>query len=235
MASKSVYSKSRTLQQPDISTFKHLDLDTVQVMDGLELLERIPSGSISLAFFDPQYRTVLDKLAYGNEGNRQSKRVALPQMPAETIAAFQHQIARVLMPMGHMMLWLDKYMIVERTWTGEGFQPVDLITWAKGKIGMGYRTRRCSEHLLVLQKPPVRAKGVWQVHDIPDVWTERTDKTHVHAKPTGLMERLIRAVTNEGDVVLDPAAGGYNVMRAAHKAGRRFLGCDLQEHNPAIG
>jgi site-specific DNA-methyltransferase (adenine-specific) len=28
------------------------------------------------------------------------------------------------------------------------------------KMGMGYRTRRESEYLLVLQKPPLKAKGI---------------------------------------------------------------------------
>ena len=34
---------------------------------------------------------------------------------------------------------------------------------------MGYRTRRKSEYCLVLQKVPLRAKGVWRSHNIPDV------------------------------------------------------------------
>ena len=42
-----------------------------------------------------------------------------------------------------------------------------------------------------------------------------------------LQARLIEAVTDLGDVVLDPAAGSYSVMTAAHQVGRRFLGCDI--------
>ena len=37
---------------------------------------------------------------------------------------------------------------------------------------MGYRTRRVGEYLLIMQKPPTLAKGVWQGDDIPDVVTE---------------------------------------------------------------
>ena len=36
--------------------------------DGLTLLASLPEQSIKTAFFDPQYRGVLDKLSYGNEG-----------------------------------------------------------------------------------------------------------------------------------------------------------------------
>src|SRR5678816_2771050 len=101
----------------------------------------------------------------------------------------------------------------------------------KSRIGMGYRSRRCSEFLVIYQMPPIRAKGVWQIHDILDVWPEKMDKSHPHAKPIGLMERLIRATTNEGDIVVDPAAGGYNVLRAAQNTGRRFIGCDIRLSN----
>ena len=36
--------------------------------DGLNLLTSLQEQSIKTAFFDPQYRGVLDKLSYGNEG-----------------------------------------------------------------------------------------------------------------------------------------------------------------------
>lgn len=201
-------------------------------MNGLDLLSSLPEKSIPLVIFDPQYRSVLDKLAYGNEGSRQQERALLPQMDFATIAAFCDGIERVLMPMGHLMLWVDKYILVQGVDhyippEERSLKPVDMITWDKGRIGMGYRTRRCSEHLLIFQKPPIRAKGVWQIHNIRDVWKESADKTHVHGKPIGLLTRLIEAVTNSGDVVVDPAAGGYNTMRAAMSTGRRFLGCDL--------
>ena len=39
-------------------------------VDGLTLLHSILPNKIKTAFFDPQYRGVLDKLQYGNEGRR---------------------------------------------------------------------------------------------------------------------------------------------------------------------
>lgn len=48
--------------------------------DGLYLLKNIPDGSVSACFLDCQYRAIMDKMNYGNEGkSRQSKRIALPQ------------------------------------------------------------------------------------------------------------------------------------------------------------
>ena len=42
-----------------------------------------------------------------------------------------------------------------------------------------------------------------------------TSKHHAHAKPVGLQGDLLSAVTNEGDVVIDPVAGSFSVMDAA--------------------
>lgn len=114
-------------------------------------------------------------------------------MPFETIHIFFVEIERVLIPSGYLFfLWVDKFHLVEgvKTWFDAlpNLQPVDLITWDKGKIGMGYRTRRKSEYLIVVQKLPCKAKTTWLIHNIPDVWTEKTTKTHPHSKPIELQK-----------------------------------------------
>lgn len=58
-------------------------------LDGLKLLEKVNNNSIKIAFFDPQYRGILDKMNYGNEGkNRGKMRSLLPQMDEKTISNF---------------------------------------------------------------------------------------------------------------------------------------------------
>ena len=93
-----------------------------------------------------------------------------------------------------------------------------------------YRSRRKSEYLLVLQKKPVKAKGFWNIHNIPDVWKEGVDtKTHPHAKPVGLQQKLIEAVSGQGDIILDPAMGGGSVWAACKNTNRCFIGGDIIE------
>jgi len=48
--------------------------------DALDLLTSLPDACAALAFFDPQHRGVLDKLAFGNEGERQRLPCSLPAM-----------------------------------------------------------------------------------------------------------------------------------------------------------
>ena len=201
-------------------------------MNGTDLLERLPHNGIPVAFFDPQYRGVLDKLSYGNEGeSRGRKRSSLDQMSIGAIQEFILRISRVLIPSGHLFLWMDKFHLCSgfSDWFGETpMEIVDMITWYKGRMGMGYRSRRSCEYVVVLQKAPQRAKGVWKNHSIPDLWKEEVERRgHPHRKPVELQANLISAVSNEGDVIIDPAAGSFSVLEACIQVDRNFLGCDL--------
>lgn len=199
--------------------------------DGILLLNKISDETIKDVFFDPQYRGVLDKLKYGNEGkNRGKARCALEQMSEDKIKEFIIEINRVLLPSGHLFLWVDKFHLctgITEWFKDTSLSIVDLITWNKCRIGMGYRTRRQSEYLIILQKKPIRAKGIWTNHSIPDVWSEKVQKIHPHSKPIELQKILIESTTNENDFVCDPASGGFSVFEACKSINRNFIGCDI--------
>lgn len=228
-----VFSSQRSIQIPDIKLGKGLHLNKRLKMDGLKFLSKLPDSSFPIAFFDPQYRGVLDKLDYGNEGKQRGKaRSSLTQMSEKQISQFIQSIDRTLIPSGHLFLWMDKFHLCTgfQPWlVGTNLDVVDMITWNKGKIGMGYRTRRMCEYLVVLQKQPRRAKGVWRLHNIPDVYPEPVKRDgYIHKKPVELQAVLIEAVSNEGDIVIDPASGSFSVMEACKKKHRYFLGCDIK-------
>ena len=211
-----------------------LEPNTPLQMDGLEFLGKLPSEAIRVAFLDPQYRGLYDKLKYGNEGvTRGQRRSKLQQMDDRTIAQFIAEIDRVLIPQGHLFLWVDKFHLVEGTkpWISGStlLEVVDMITWSKRRMGLGYRSRNSADYCIILQKPPLRAKGVWKDNSIEDVYVERLPRPspHPHAKPVGLQKKLIAAVSDVGDYVIDPAAGSFSVLKAAREVDRMFLGCDL--------
>ena len=231
-AIRNVYSGRRIVEAPAVLLPSELKPDTRLKMDGLVFLSKLPANAIPVAFLDPQYRGVLDKMAYGNEGkNRGQRRSALQQMNEDRIGEFIKGIDRSLIPSGHLFLWVDKFHLCQgvRDWfEGTDLEIVDMLTWDKGTFGMGYRTRRRAEYCVVLQKHPRRAKGVWNIHTIPDVIRETASrKDHPHAKPVDLQGDLLAAVSHEGDFVIDPAAGSFSVMAAAMQRNRTFLGCDL--------
>jgi DNA modification methylase len=66
-----------------------------------------------------------------------------------------------------------------------------------------------------------------------DVWniginaTEIRDLAYPTAKPQKLLERIIKASTNEGDVVADFFMGSGTTQAVAQKLGRKWIGCDI--------
>lgn len=201
-------------------------------MSGFTMLRAMQDESATLAVFDPQYRAVLNKLEFGNEGERQKRRADLPQMSDHDITLFVEQIERVLKASGHLAFWIDKYSVGSghhlKYFRFAHLKIVDLITWNTMRFGMGRRARGSTEFLIIAQKFPQRAKGFWTDNSIRDCWTESSDRTeHPHAKPYQLTERIIRATTRRDDLVVDPCAGSYVTLEACRATGRNFMGCDL--------
>lgn len=203
-----------------------------QKMSGYELLCRLEDGTAALAFFDPQYRGIMEAMAYGNEGARQKARARLPQMSDRMIRLFIEEIARILRPNGYLLFWVDKYMIgtgahadiIEKI---DSMRIVDVICWDGLGFGMGKRTRGAAQYAVMVQKHPTRPR--WIDRRMRDVWTEPVDRSlHPHAKPYQLTERIIKAVTKRGDLIVDPCAGGYGVLEACLRTRREFIGCDLE-------
>lgn len=70
---------------------------------------------------------------------------------------------------------------------------------------------------------------------VGDVWTDVSQLRGATAerlgyptqKPEALLERIIAASSNEGDVVLDPFCGCGTTIAAAQKLGRQWLGIDV--------
>lgn len=73
-------------------------------------------------------------------------------------------------------------------------------------------------------------KNPSDVWEIPNVKANHVEKTmHPCQFPIGLVERLVLALTNKGDNVLDPYLGVGSSAVAALKNGRNAYGCDTVE------
>ena len=75
-----------------------------------------------------------------------------------------------------------------------------------------------------MQGQPV--DSIWD--DIEPVQPHSTERLgYATQKPEALLERIIRASSNPGDVVLDPFCGCGTAVVAAHRLGRRWAGIDV--------
>lgn len=74
-------------------------------------------------------------------------------------------------------------------------------------------------------KPGVLPRDWWV--DIPFVNRAGSERTgYPTQKPEALLERIIKASSNEGDIVLDAFAGSGTSIAVAEKLGRRWIGVD---------
>jgi len=106
--------------------------------------------------------------------------------------------------------------------------------WSQEKINEGM-----SSNLIVFSKngiPSVK-RYLEEVggHKLSDLWTEvkpmssqakeRTD--YPTQKPESLIDRIIKASSNEGDLVADFFCGSGTILAVAEKLGRKWIGSDL--------
>jgi site-specific DNA-methyltransferase (adenine-specific) len=64
--------------------------------------------------------------------------------------------------------------------------------------------------------------------DIPEINSQAQERLgYPTQKPLALLERIIAASSNEGDVVLDPFCGCGTAVHAAQKLGRQWIGIDV--------
>jgi adenine-specific DNA-methyltransferase len=75
-----------------------------------------------------------------------------------------------------------------------------------------------------------KGKNPGDVWDIPNVKAAHVEKLdHPCQFPTGLADRLVRALSPKGGVVFDPYSGTASTGVAAVFNGRRFLGAEINE------
>ena len=60
-------------------------------------------------------------------------------------------------------------------------------------------------------------------------------ENHPTQKPIALLERIIKASTNVGDLVLDPFSGTFTTSYVGKKLGRKSIGIEIEEEYVKIG
>lgn len=78
------------------------------------------------------------------------------------------------------------------------------------------------------EMPGVPLQDVWT--DIPPLGAQARERLgYPTQKPLALLERVISASSNPGDIVLDPFCGCGTTIEAAQRLGRRWIGIDITQ------
>lgn len=114
----------------------------------------------------------------------------------------------------------------QRSW-GLSFDQLEAL-YAQGRILLkADGTPRLDGRKVYLDEMPGKVLGsVW--NDIDRVGNTSLERLgYPTQKPVALLERIIAASSNPGDVVLDPFCGCGTTVHAAQKLGRRWIGIDV--------
>lgn len=116
----------------------------------------------------------------------------------------------------------DDYERLDALAKCEALDDAGLIHWPKKAKGIP----RYKKYLSTL-------KGVYAsdlITGVPPVSSQSKERTgYPTQKPLALYERMIRASSNEGDVVVDPFAGCATTLVAAERLNRQWVGIDIWE------
>ena len=115
---------------------------------------------------------------------------------------------------------LANYPLIERL---EKLDAIGLIHWPKKAGGMP-RGKRYLE-----DAPGIPLQDVWtDIKPIHNMSSERVG--YPTQKPISLLERIIGASSNEGDVILDPFCGCGTTIEAAENLKRKWIGIDVTHY-----
>jgi site-specific DNA-methyltransferase (adenine-specific) len=220
--------------------------------DCLEILPAIPEESIDVIFADPPYflsnngiTCHAGKMVSVNKGEWDKSRG--PELNHEFNRAWLAACQRVLKPNGTIWVSGTSHVIHSVGFAMQqlGFKLLNDISWVKPNpppnLSCRYFTHATetiiwaarsskSKHrfnygLMKEINGGKQMKSVWTIPP-PERWEKRFGK-HPTQKPLALLERILRASSNQNDIVLDPFLGGGTTLVAAFRLRRHALGCDL--------
>ncbi len=220
--------------------------------DCLEILSAIPENSVDLVFADPPYflsnggiTCHAGKMVSVNKGAWDKSRG--PDANHEFNRAWLAAAQRVLKPNGSIWVSGTSHVIHSVGFAMQqlGFKLLNDISWVKPNpppnLSCRYFTHATetiiwaaknskSRHTFnyKLMKETNRGKqmkSVWEIRP-PESWEKKFGK-HPTRKPVALLERILLASSNEGDLVLDPFSGSGTTLLTAFRLRRHALGCEL--------
>ena len=135
-------------------------------------------------------------------------------------------------PTNHFQRMHDTLLFYARTVEGPGTFNVDYEESSpsyrkrfKGKTQMLDPVTKTRKITLEEESVGLPRRDVWDISIIAGSSKERLG--YPTQKPEALLERIIKASSNEGDVVLDPFCGCGTAIAAAEKLKRRWIGIDI--------
>lgn len=223
--------------------------------DSLLLLKKLEEESIDMIFADPPYFLSGDgitcsggKIVSVNKGEWDNK-ISIKEKH-DFNKKWIRECKRVLKPNG--TIWISGTMhniySIGMALEEEGFKIINNITWKKLNPPPNISCRcfvHSTETILWAKKDDKNAKYKFNYSEMremndgkqmKDVWetsltkpSEKKCGKHPTQKPMELLEKIILASTDEGDLILDPFNGSGTTGIVASKLNRKYIGIEKEK------
>lgn len=233
--------------------------------DALEALASLPSSSIDLIFADPPYNIGknfnghMDKWATEEDYlnwcykwldlciHKLKPSGSLYVMTAtQFMPFFDIYLRKKLNILSRLVWYYDSSGVQAKKYFGSMYEPI--LFCVKDKNNYTFNTN----DILVEAKTGAKRKLIDYRKAVPTVYSSekvpgnvwefarvryRMDEyeNHPTQKPIALLERIIKASSNEGDLVMDPFSGTFTTCFVAKELDRDSIGIELQDEYVKIG
>jgi site-specific DNA-methyltransferase (adenine-specific) len=159
---------------------------------------------------------------------------------------FDMYLRKRLTILSRIVWYYDSSGVQARKYFGSLFEPIlfsvkdknnytfnskDILVRAKtGAVRKLIDYRKSQPQIYNSKKVP---GNVWEIPRVRYRMPEY--ENHPTQKPIALLDRIVRASSNEGDIVLDPFSGTFTTSFVAKQLNRRSIGMEIQEEYVKVG
>jgi site-specific DNA-methyltransferase (adenine-specific) len=233
--------------------------------DSTEALAALPSESVDLVFLDPPYNIGKQFGDFKDAWPSDEEYIAwCAPILSECVRALKptgsmyFMTSTQAMPYFDILLRKNVEIVARIVWSydssgvqakkyyGSMYEPIlfcvkdkKRYTFNADDILVEARTgsvRKLIDYRGPVPKPYNTKKVPGNVWDIPRVRYRMDEyENHPTQKPEALLERIIRASSNPGDLILDPFSGTFTTSAVAKRLGRRSVGIERHKEYVKVG
>ena len=198
------------------------NLNTVMHGNCVDIMSRMPSGTVDFVITDPPYITrycARDGRTVANDDNARWLKPAFAQM---------HRLLKSAAFCVSFYGWNKADLFID-AWRSAGFRIVGHLVFRKKYASSSRFLRYQHEQAYLLAKGDVQLPA----QPIPDVldFPYTGNKLHPTQKPLAALKPLIEAFCPSQGIVLDPFAGSGSTLLAAKQLGRQYIGIEIDEQH----
>jgi site-specific DNA-methyltransferase (adenine-specific) len=233
--------------------------------DVLDALNRLPNSSIDLIFADPPYnigknfnghiekwKTEESYLEWCYQwldlciAKLKSNGSLYVMTATQFMPFFDIYLRKKLYVLSRIVWSYDSSGVQAKNYYGSMYEPIlfcvkdkENYTFNSNDILVEAKTG-AKRRLIDYRKAVPTVYNSWKVPgnvwDIPRVRYRMDEyENHPTQKPIALLERIILASSNQGDLILDTFSGTFTTSYVAKQLGRRSIGIELQDEYVKIG